>query len=158
MQKSLPSRSAMNRRNGAARSSDDEREGYVTINPRGFGFVTSATATGDDVFIAKEELAGAMHADKVVVRVTARGPRGAEGTVVRVVERGTKRVAGVLRRRGRIAWLEPDDTRIRGPIPLPAGSDAVGPEGNSGKDGDAAVVTLTRYPELPEELPEGRLE
>jgi ribonuclease R len=148
----------LSRNTAAARTSGDEREGFVSIHPRGFGFVASAAAPADDVFVAKEALAGAMNGDRVVVRVTARGSRGAEGTIVRVVERGIKRVAGVLRRRGKSAWLEPDDTRVRGPIPLPAGVDAVGPEGNSGKDGDAAVVTLTRYPELPDELPEGRLE
>jgi ribonuclease R len=159
MQKSLPSRAAvLDKRSSTVRSSGEEREGYVTINPRGFGFVTSATAPDDDVFVAKEALAGAMHGDKVLVQITARGPRGAEGTILGVVLRSIKRVAGVLRRRGRSAWLEPDDTRVRGPIPLPAGFDASGPEGNSGKDGDAAVVTLIRYPELPDELPEGRLE
>jgi ribonuclease R len=159
MQKSLPSRAAiLDKRSSTARNSGEERDGYVTINPRGFGFVTCATAPGDDVFVAKEALGGAMHGDKVLVRITARGSRGAEGTIVRVVERSIQRVAGVLRRRGRSAWLEPDDTRVRGPIPLPANADASGPEGNSGKDGDAAVVTLTRYPELADELPEGRLE
>jgi ribonuclease R len=30
-----------------------------------------------------------------------------------------KRVAGTLRRKGKSAWLEPDDTRVRGPIVLP---------------------------------------
>jgi ribonuclease R len=148
----------LSKRSSAMRSSQEEREGHLTVNARGFGFVTSASAPADDVFVPKEALAGAMHGDRVAVRVTARGSRGAEGAISRVLERGIKRVAGVLRRRGKSAWLEPDDTRVRGPIPLPAGMDAGGPEGNSGKDGDAAVVTLTRYPELPDELPEGRLE
>jgi ribonuclease R len=149
----------MSKRGGAGRPRvTEEREGLVTIHPRGFGFVTSASAPADDVFVPKEALAGAMHGDRVSVQVTARGAKGAEGTIVRVLERGVTRVAGVLRRRGKSAWLEPDDTRLRGPIPLPAGVDASGPEGNSGKDGDAAVVTLTRYPDLPDELPEGKLE
>jgi ribonuclease R len=148
----------LSRTTAAVRTSGDEREGYVSIHPRGFGFVASAAAPADDVYVAKEQLAGAMHGDRVLVRVTARGSRGAEGVVAKVLERGIKRVAGVLRRRGKSAWLEPDDARVRGPIPLPAGVDAVGPDGNSGNDGDAAVVTLTRFPELPDELPEGRLE
>jgi ribonuclease R len=135
-----------------------EREGIVTIHPRGFGFVASATSPADDVFVTKEALGGAMHGDRVTVRVTARGSRGAEGLITKVVARGVKRVAGVLRRRGRSAWLEPDDTRIRGPISLRSDADARGPEGNSGKDGDAAVVSLTRYPELADEMPEGKLE
>jgi ribonuclease R len=148
----------LTKRSSAGRSSGEEREGFLTINPRGFGFVTSAGAPADDVFIPKEALAGAMHGDRVAVRITARSSRGAEGTITRVLDRSIKRVAGVLRRRGKSAWLEPDDTRVRGPITLPSNVDSSGPEGNSGKDGDAAVVTLTRYPELPDELPEGKLE
>jgi ribonuclease R len=140
------------------RASDGKtREGYLTINPRGFGFVASGEATGDDVFIAKEGLMGAMHGDKVVVAIKGRGPRGPEGDIVGVMQRSVVRVAGVLRRRGKSAWLEPDDTRVRGPIVLTGDEDVRGPEGNSGQDGDAAVVALTRYPDLPDENPEGKL-
>ncbi len=128
------------------------------MNQRGFGFVSSVGASGDDVYVPKEALKGAMHGDKVVVHVRARGSRGLEGDIVRVVDHAVKRVAGVLRRRGRSAWLEPDDTRVRGPIPLPDDLDSAGPGGNSGKDGDAAVVKITRWPELPDETPVGKLE
>jgi ribonuclease R len=134
------------------------REGYMTINPRGFGFVMSGESVGDDVFVPAEALAGAMQGDKVTVDVTGRGPRGPEGVVVSILARGTTRVAGVLRRRGKSAWLEPDDTRIRGPIVLSGEVDVKGPEGNSGQDGDAAVVSITRYPEVQGENPEGKLE
>jgi ribonuclease R len=136
----------------------EEREGTLTVNQRGFGFVASLGASGDDVFVPKESMQGAMHGDKVVVLIRARGSRGVEGEIVRILDRTVKRVAGVLRRRGRSAWLEPDDTRIRGPIPLPDDLDTSGPEGNSGKDGDAAVVKITRWPELPDETPVGKLE
>jgi ribonuclease R len=135
----------------------ERREGYLTINPRGFGFVASGEATGDDIYVAREGLLGAMHGDKVVVEVKGRSPRGAEGDIVAVLERAIVRVAGVLRRRGASAWLEPDDTRVRGPIVLGGDLDVRGPEGNSGQDGDAAVIALTRYPELPDENAEGKL-
>jgi len=142
---------------GRAGGTGERREGYLTVNPRGFGFVASGEATGDDVFVAREGLLGAMHGDKVVVEVTGRGPRGAEGNIVGVMQRSTVRVAGVLRRRGKSAWLEPDDTRVRGPIVLTGDVDLKGPEGNSGQDGDAAVVAVTRYPEVPDENAEGKL-
>src|SRR5271170_3855486 len=148
----------MAKRPETATTSNERREGYLTINPRGFGFVTSAASAGDDIFIAREGLLGAMHGDKVVVAIKGRGPRGPEGDIVGVVQRAVMRVAGVLRRRGKSAWLEPDDTRVRGPIPLPDDLDTSGPEGNSGKDGDAAVVKITRWPELPDETPVGKLE
>jgi ribonuclease R len=138
------------------------REGVLSVNPRGFGFVTSlpteTTRAGDDVFIPAEALGGAMHGDRVVVRLRGRNARGVEGSIESVVERGTKRVAGTLHRKGKSAWLEPDDTRVRGPIVLPRRIDAEGPAGNSGNDGDAVVVAITRWPESTDENPEGRIE
>jgi ribonuclease R len=148
----------MAKRQDSSSRGEARREGYVTINPRGFGFVTSGESIGDDVFIGAEALGGAMHGDKVVVDVTGRGPRGPEGAIVSVLSRSMTRVAGVLRRRGKSAWLEPDDTRVRGPIVLSGDVDVRGPEGNSGQDGDAAVVSITRYPEVTGENPEGKLE
>jgi len=135
-----------------------ERQGLLTVHPRGFGFVASLDAAGDDVFVPPEAMAGAMHGDRVRVRVRSRGARGPEGEVVEVLERGMKRVAGTLRRKGRSAWLEPDDTRVRGPIVLPRALDVAGPAGNSGNDGDAVVATITRWPETPDENPEGAIE
>ncbi len=142
------------------RATGTERQGLLSVNPRGFGFVASleANATGDDVFVAPDAMGGAMHGDRVLVRVRSRGPRGAEGEVVRIVERGYTRAAGTLRRKGKSAWVEPDDARIRGPIVLTRALDLAGTEGNSGADGDAVVVAFTRWPELPNENPEGRIE
>jgi len=149
------------------RASSAELDGLLTVHPRGFGFVASlpsarASSTGSsrssDVFVGPAAMGGAMHGDKVRVRIIARGARGAEGEVVEVLERGLRRVAGTLRRRGASAWVEPDDTRVRGPIVLPKGVDVAGPEGNSGTDGDAVVVAITRWPAGPTENPEGALE
>src|SRR5215472_9768912 len=70
-----------------------EREGLLSVHPRGFGFVASLDAAGDDVFVSPESMGGAMHGDKVRVRVRSRGARGAEGEVIAVLERGLERVA-----------------------------------------------------------------
>jgi ribonuclease R len=141
-----------------AASRGAEREGLLTVHPRGFGFVASLDAAGDDVFIPPEAMGGAMHGDRVRIRVRSRTARGAEGEVVGVVDRGMKRVAGTLRRKGKSAWLEPDDNRVRGPIVLPRAIDVSGAEGNSGNDGDAVVVRITRWPDLPGENPEGAID
>jgi ribonuclease R len=144
----------------SARARGTEREGLLSVHPRGFGFVASLTpgTAGDDVYVPADAMGAAMHGDRVRVRVRARSARGAEGEVVAVLERAMKRVAGTLRRKGKSAWLEPDDSRVRGPIVLPRAIDTGGPEGNSGNDGDAVVVGITRWPELPDEKPEGRIE
>jgi ribonuclease R len=144
----------------ATRERGSEREGLLTVNPRGFGFVASLTpgTVGDDVFVPPDSMGAALHGDRVRVRVRSRGARGAEGEIVAVLDRGTKRVAGTLRRKPKSAWVEPDDTRIRGPIVLPRALDSSGPEGNSGNDGDAVIVAITRWPESLDEAPEGRIE
>ncbi len=151
--------------------------GSITVNARGFGFVTpdvpaastspASPATPDkkpradrseDVFVGAEGLGGAMHQDRVVVRVVATTAKGKEGIVEEILSRGTIRVAGVLRRRGKGAWVEPDDTRVRGPIELSRDVDREGPAGNSGEDGDAVVVRITRHPDLAGENPVGAIE
>jgi ribonuclease R len=146
----------VSQRTTAARGA--EREGLLTVHPRGFGFVASLGDAGDDVFIPPEALAGAMHGDRVRVRIRSRAARGAEGEVVAVLERGHNRIAGTVRRKGKSAWFEPDDTRVRGPIVLPRAVDGQAGEGNSGSDGDAVVVAITRWPETLTEKPEGAIE
>jgi ribonuclease R len=125
-----------------------EWEGVLGMNPRGFGFVTAAGK--DDVYVPPDAIGGALHGDRVRVRVVNRTPRGVEGALEGIVERRNPRVAGVLRRRGKSAWLEPDDTRVRGPIVL------VAPPAE-GREGDAAVVRITHFPNLVDENPEGEL-
>ncbi|HEY4102960.1 MAG TPA: VacB/RNase II family 3'-5' exoribonuclease, partial [Polyangiaceae bacterium] len=123
-------------------------EGMLSLNPRGFGFVNAVGH--DDVYIAPEAIGGAMHGDRVRIAVVSRSSRGPEGRVEQIVSRRNARVAGVLRKRGKSVWLEPDDSRLRGPIVL---------SGNTklGADGDAAVAEITRFPEFGDENPEGEL-
>lgn len=120
----------------------------LSVHPRGFGFV--AAAGHDDVYVAPEGIGGALHGDTVRVSVTARSQRGPEGRIEAVVSRRSPRVAGVLRKRRSSAWLEPDDSRIRGPI-------VIAPVPKEGSDGDAAVVKIERFPEHADESPEGQL-
>jgi ribonuclease R len=119
------------------------------MNPRGFGFVAGG-AGQDDVYVPPDAIGGALHGDRVLVSVVAQSDRGLEGRIEQIVKRRSPRVAGVLRRRGKSSWLEPDDSRLRGPIVV---SDA----GKVAKDGDAAVVSITRFPEFQDENPEADL-
>jgi len=119
------------------------------MNPRGFGFVAGG-ANQDDVYVPPDAIGGALHGDRVLVSVVAQSDRGLEGRIEEIVKRRSPRVAGVLRRRGKSAWLEPDDSRLRGPIVLTT-------PGKEAKDGDAAVVSITRFPEFQDENPEGDL-
>jgi ribonuclease R len=122
--------------------------GVLATNPRGFGFVTAAGQ--EDVYVAPDGIGGALHGDLVRVQIISRTNRGNEGRIQEIVARRDPRVAGVLRKRGRSTWLEPDDARLRGPIVLAPGV-------AKGKDGEAAVACITRFPESANESPEGEL-
>ncbi len=131
-----------------------ESEGTLHMNPRGFGFVKTAGAD-DDIYVPADAVAGAMHGDKVRVRILARTRRGQEGDIVEVVARGHGRVVGTLQGRpGTPRRLEPDDTRIRGPIALTEDGD---PALARAEAGLAVVAEITRYPEVPRENPQARL-
>ena len=123
-------------------------DGVLSVHPRGFGFVNAAGR--EDVFVPPSGIGAALHGDTVVVAIVARSPRGPEGRVQSIVRRRHPRVPGVLRRRRKSAWLEPDDERIRGPIVILG-------ELAGAADGVAAVVNITRFPESAEETPEGEL-
>ncbi len=126
----------------------DSWEGSISVHPRGFAFVTAPDR--DDVFIPADGIYEAMHGDTVIVRVTGRSRKGFEGVVERVESRRDPKIAGVVRKKRKAAWLEPDDSRIRGPITL--GGDA-----GHAQDGDAAVIQITRFPLYSEELAEGEI-
>lgn len=123
-------------------------EGVLSMNPRGFGFV--AAAGQEDVYIAPDGIGGALHGDRVRIEVIARTARGVEGRIAEILQRRNARIAGVLHKRRKSIWLEPDDTRVRGPIVVT--SAAV--EGN---EGQAAVVKITRFPKFADENAEGEL-
>jgi len=126
----------------------DGWEGALSVHPRGFAFVNSAGH--DDVFVPPSGIGAALHGDTVEVAIVARSPRGPEGRVQSIVRRRSPRIAGVLRRRRKSAWLEPDDDRIRGPIVIVGDLSAA-------EDGMSAVVNITRFPESPEEAPEAEI-
>ena len=130
------------------RTSNLHIEGRFTQNPRGFGFV-AADDGGADVYIPATSVFGAMHGDRVAVSAHV-GPHGREGVVTRVVTRRPPRVPGTLRMQARGAWVEVDDARIRGPIPVN--------ETGTARDGEAVVCEIVRWPEHAGELPVGRVQ
>ncbi|MEY2933299.1 MAG: ribonuclease, partial [Pseudomonadota bacterium] len=123
-------------------------EGVLSVHPRGFGFVNAGGK--EDVFLPPSGIGAALHGDTVRIMVVARSPRGAEGRVDGIIKRRNPRVSGLLQKRRKSCWLEPDDERIRGPIVI------VGRHPDA-QDGAAAVVNITRFPESAEENAEGEL-
>ncbi len=123
-----------------------EVNGRLTMHVSGFGFV-AAEDGGPDVFIPPPHVGGALHGDRV--RIHARpSPKGREGEVIEVLSRAARRVGGVLRRAGGNAWIDPDDPRMRGPMPV------VGSIPKEARPGLQVVGEILRYPRFPDEVPE----
>ena len=95
--------------------------GRLTVNPRGFGFVTPEHG-GRDVYVAGVNLDRALHGDRVAVQVQQAGDR-AEGRVVEVLERAKSDVVGRYEvdeaGRGHVA---PFDERLIMDLRIPAGA------------------------------------
>ncbi len=116
----------------------DDLTGWLSIHPRGFGFV-AAEDGGPDVFIPGSSLKHALHGDRV--RVIGRAsPKGRDGEVLEVVRRGVSRVAGALRTRKDRAWIEPGAPR------MPEQIEVVGTMPLGVKPGDEVVALIESYP------------
>lgn len=72
--------------------------GIISLNRRGFAFVTPETAEGGsaDIFIPPGQTAGALTGDLVEVMVREEGPKGKpEGRVTRILRRGRTAIFGL---------------------------------------------------------------
>ncbi|HZD60783.1 MAG TPA: ribonuclease R [Anaerolineae bacterium] len=115
--------------------------GELMANRAGYGF---ARTTIGDIFIPGSRVNGAMHGDKVAVRVSRRktrqGPRS-EGEIVRIIERVHETVVGRYERHGKISVVVPADKRIFYHISVHR-NDAM-----EARDGDMVVAKIFEYPD-----------
>ena len=93
-----------------------------------------------DVFIPPDALSGAMHGDRVRVRVET-SPKGLSGRVLEVVGRAVQYVSGQIHVTQGGAWLDPDDERMRWAVRVQGDL----PEG--ARTGQGALAKIVRYPE-----------
>ena len=128
---------------------DDRTIGRITVHPAGYGFV--ATEGGETVFVPAKYRGLSLDGDRVAVD-TWPGHRGTEGRVTEVLARGRARLTGILRKVGRAVFLEPDDPRISSDYGRVHLDDAP-----QGKDGDAIVIEITRYPDAARKEIAGKL-
>lgn len=85
--------------------------GIIHIKPQGFGFVI--VENGEDIFVARENLNGAFHGDRVDVRVLEKKlARRKEGVVMQVIERRLKNIVGTLMTSKTGSFIIPDDDRL----------------------------------------------
>ena len=97
---------------------------------------------GEPIFIAERRSAHAMHGDKVKISLTAkRKGRKVEGEVIEIIQRAKETFVGTLRVEKNYAFLLTEDRTLANDIFVPR--DML----KGGKDGDKAVVKVTKWPE-----------
>ena len=83
--------------------------GKLSVNKKGFGFLILDKE--DDIYIAKEDINGAINDDTVLVEITEKGLEPA-GKVLRIVKRDLKNIVGEIKVEGKKKILEPDDDKV----------------------------------------------
>lgn len=102
-----------NRDRKKLRPAEDHMEGTLQQYRAGFAFVVPVVKDHEDVFIPPGNTGGALHGDRVLIRITRpQGHRKAEGQVIRVLERKTKNLVGVFRTEARNGVVIPWDKRF----------------------------------------------
>lgn len=129
--------------------------GRIQGNARGFAFLVPDDREREmDVFLPSGALMGALHGDRVLVRVTGHsrrnGKESREGEVARVLVRANPRIVGRFDRPQESAFVVPDDVRISKHIHIPHRHT------HNAKPGDKVVVEVTMWPD-DARVPDGRV-
>ena len=126
--------------------------GRIQGNAKGFAFLIPDDDNQRDVYIKGDDLNGAIHNDRVIVRLykSLEDNKKQEGEVIRILVRANINVVGTLESSGNFAFVLPDDSRI--------GQDFFVSKDNfnGAKDGDKVVIQVTRWPEK-RRNPEGKI-
>jgi ribonuclease R len=117
--------------------------GVLRAHPRGFGFVTPADASLDDIYVHRENMSTALDGDTVLVRCLPARPfklaKGPEGVIVEVVKRRNVELVGTLRKSGHFHYVLPDNPAIFQDILIP--DEALG----KGRVGDKVIARITEW-------------
>lgn len=126
--------------------------GKIDGNEKGFGFLIPDDKTKDDIYIPGEEMNGALHGDRVVIRLKAKGIPGRkeEGEVIRIMERANEVVVGTFESSKNFGFVIPDDNRIAYDIFIPKA------DINGARTNQKVVVEITQWPEK-RRNPEGKI-
>ena len=96
-------------------------EGVFEANQRGFGFIRMED--GEDIFVPESQVHGALHMDKVLVKITSKGKEDAnlkrEGEIVKVLERGFDEIVGIFKKSKSFGFVISDNTKFTKDIYIP---------------------------------------
>ncbi len=126
--------------------------GFLEGHPGGYAFFIPEKPDEDDIYISRENINGALHGDRVIVRpkIRAKGDSKAEGEVIRILKRARKKVVGTLERGKHFSFVIPDDKRFYYDIFIPK------EKTREAKTSQKVVVRITNWPEK-RRNPEGEI-
>ncbi|MFP4661306.1 MAG: ribonuclease R [Halanaerobiales bacterium] len=129
----------------------DLMAGRIEGNQRGFGFLIPEDPTRKDVFISRENLNGAMHNDKVFIRILpgTKSKRTA-GEVIKILERANHRIVGNFERSKHFGFVVADNKRIFYDLFIPK------EEINGARQDQKVVAEITNWPDK-NRNPEGKI-
>ncbi len=127
--------------------------GVLEVNSKGFAFLIPDDPNSQDVFIFGRDLNGAMHRDRVMVRINQRRQEPGqkpEGEVIRTINRANHKVVGTYKKGKSISQVIPDDPRLLYSI-----NTRTGPRSKV-KEGQKVLVKITSWPDK-NRSPEGKI-
>ena len=119
------------------------RKGIIRVHQRGYGVLVPDEPGQSEVFIFEKKLNGAMHNDRVIIRLYEQQGRDQrpEGAVIRIISRASRQLAGVYKQRRGHAVLIPDDPRHIYPVIIRPNKKI------KAKSGDRVVVQIISFPD-----------
>ena len=129
-------------------------DGILQMNARGFGFIVTGDTAMGDVYIAREDLNGAIHLDKVRAEVRTRKGR-LEGVIKTILERNVVNVVGTLMKSKAGAFVIPDDARFGNHLDISDKCQVAGGKDLVGKKVVARFTECQKTVELVEVLGDG---
>jgi len=124
--------------------------GRLQGHARGFGFLIPDNPRQRDVYISINNMNGAMHNDRVMVRPIFSAKGQADGEVIRILERHNREIVGTYEQGRNFGFVVPDDSRLYHDIFVP--QEGIG----NASHGDKVVVEVTQWPHK-RRSPEGRI-
>ena len=126
--------------------------GKFVAHRKGYGFVESDEEFTQDLFIAKDDINGALHNDRVMAEIVtpATEDKRAEGKVIKIIKREVTRVVGLFQENKSFGFVVPDDKKFNQDIFIPKRGF------NGAKNDDKVVCEITLWPQE-NRKPEGKI-
>ena len=86
------------------------KTGRLIVNKKGFGFVDIEGK--DDIYVASNNMNGAIHGDIVIVEITSKKGFDLEGRILKIVKRDLKNVVGTIIKDNNKLVLKLDDDKL----------------------------------------------